>query len=32
MNPNRKDDPEANSCDKLPFWVHNGTEPPSPWR
>ncbi|MFF9817093.1 hypothetical protein [Streptomyces sp. NPDC014006] len=29
-NPNRKDDPEANACNKLPFWVPNGTTPPEP--
>ncbi|GAB2876832.1 hypothetical protein GCM10027074_51150 [Streptomyces deserti] len=29
-NPNRKDDPEANSCDKPPFWVDNGDTPDEP--
>jgi hypothetical protein len=29
-NPNRKDDPEANSCDKQPFWVDNGDTPDEP--
>ncbi|MEU5341008.1 hypothetical protein AB0H18_09250 [Streptomyces sp. NPDC020766] len=30
VNPNRKDDPEATSCDKLPFWVDNGETPEEP--
>jgi enoyl reductase len=30
VNPNRKDDPEATSCDKLPFWVDNGDTPDEP--
>ncbi|MEU5753416.1 hypothetical protein ACGF5T_00175 [Streptomyces sp. NPDC047853] len=29
-NPNRKDDPEANSCDKQPFWVDEGEVPEEP--
>ncbi|MFJ8085049.1 hypothetical protein ACIQ6Y_31080 [Streptomyces sp. NPDC096205] len=29
-NPNRKDDPEANSCDKQPFWVDAGKPPAEP--
>ncbi|MFF0539566.1 hypothetical protein ACWDF1_17430 [Streptomyces coelicoflavus] len=29
-NPNRKDDPEANSCDKPPFWVDEGNVPDEP--
>ncbi|WP_345660863.1 hypothetical protein [Streptomyces venetus] len=30
VNPNRKDDPEANSCDKPPFWVDEGEPPKEP--
>ncbi|MFJ8308952.1 hypothetical protein [Streptomyces sp. NPDC094147] len=30
VNPNRKDDPAANSCNEMPFWVPNGTTPPDP--
>ncbi|MEU3841746.1 hypothetical protein AB0E88_17155 [Streptomyces sp. NPDC028635] len=30
VNPNRKDDPEASACDKMPFWVDNGKTPPDP--
>ncbi|MET9253194.1 hypothetical protein [Streptomyces sp. NPDC003717] len=30
VNPNRKDDPEASSCDKPPFWVNNGQTPDEP--
>ncbi|WP_229909123.1 hypothetical protein [Streptomyces flavofungini] len=30
VNPNRKDDPEANSCDKLPFWVPETETPKEP--
>ncbi|MFJ6798521.1 hypothetical protein [Streptomyces sp. NPDC091268] len=30
INPKRKDDPAATSCDKLPFWVDNGTTPSEP--
>ncbi|MEU9183979.1 hypothetical protein AB0D14_05305 [Streptomyces sp. NPDC048484] len=30
VNPNRKDDPEAAACDKLPFWVDEGTTPEEP--
>ncbi|MEV5939116.1 hypothetical protein [Streptomyces sp. NPDC051994] len=30
VNPNRKDDPAANSCNDLPFWVPNGTKPSNP--
>lgn len=30
INPKRKDDPEANSCDKPPFWVPNNTTPHEP--
>ncbi|MGW5847059.1 hypothetical protein ACWFQ8_03665 [Streptomyces sp. NPDC055254] len=30
VNPKRKDDPAATSCDKLPFWVPNGQTPPEP--
>ncbi|MGW0361885.1 hypothetical protein [Streptomyces sp. NPDC002990] len=30
VNPKRKDDPEATSCDKLPFWVDNGATPSEP--
>ncbi|MFC9685232.1 hypothetical protein [Streptomyces sp. NPDC056948] len=29
-NPKRKDDPEANSCDKQPFWVDEGEPPKEP--
>ncbi|MFF9133687.1 hypothetical protein [Streptomyces sp. NPDC014806] len=29
-NPNRKDDPAANACDKPPFWVPNGQPPNEP--
>jgi hypothetical protein len=29
-NPNRLDDPEANSCDKQPFWVDAGRPPAEP--
>ncbi|MGX1560259.1 hypothetical protein [Streptomyces sp. NPDC055506] len=29
-NPKRKDDPEANSCDKQPFWVDEGEPPNEP--
>ncbi|CAL9307192.1 hypothetical protein ACFW5P_14475 [Streptomyces rochei] len=29
-NPNRKDDPEANSCNKQPFWVDEGDVPEEP--
>jgi hypothetical protein len=29
-NPKRKDDPEANSCDKQPFWVDEGKPPNEP--
>lgn len=30
INEKRKDDPEANSCDKLPFWVPTGDTPKEP--
>ncbi|WP_405778139.1 hypothetical protein [Streptomyces sp. NBC_00859] len=30
INPKRKDDPEANSCDKPPFWVPDNTTPDEP--
>ncbi|MGC0330218.1 hypothetical protein RKD23_003208 [Streptomyces sp. SAI-170] len=30
VNPNREDDPEAQSCDKPPFWVDNGDTPDEP--
>lgn len=30
VNPNRKDDPEANACDKQPFWVDEGAPPDEP--
>ncbi|WP_447049234.1 hypothetical protein ACRAKG_17430 [Streptomyces rosealbus] len=30
VNEKRKDDPEANSCDKLPFWVPEGETPKEP--
>ncbi len=30
VNPNRKDDPEASACDKLPFWVDEGATPEEP--
>ncbi|MFF4220645.1 hypothetical protein [Streptomyces nondiastaticus] len=30
VNPARKDDPEAMSCDKLPFWVDDNTTPDIP--
>lgn len=30
VNPNRKDDPEANSCNKPPFWVDAGKTPDEP--
>ncbi|MFG3286090.1 hypothetical protein [Streptomyces sp. NPDC048111] len=30
VNPNRKDDPAANSCDEPPFWVPSGTTPSDP--
>ncbi|MET9758675.1 hypothetical protein ABZ016_06410 [Streptomyces sp. NPDC006372] len=30
VNPNRKDDPEAMSCDKPPFWVDEGDPPKEP--
>ncbi|WP_251072729.1 hypothetical protein [Streptomyces sp. ISL-43] len=30
VNPKRKDDPAATSCDKLPFWVDNGATPSEP--
>ncbi|MEV0981268.1 hypothetical protein [Streptomyces sp. NPDC049915] len=30
VNPNRKDDPEASACDKMPFWVDNGKTPSEP--
>ncbi|MEV7525056.1 hypothetical protein [Streptomyces sp. NPDC091371] len=30
VNPKRKDDPAATSCDKLPFWVPNGQTPAEP--
>ncbi len=30
INPNRKDDPEANACDKLPFWVPESETPKEP--
>ncbi|MFG2999288.1 hypothetical protein [Streptomyces sp. NPDC048340] len=30
VNPKRKDDPAATSCDKLPFWVANGATPSEP--
>ncbi|MEV6751782.1 hypothetical protein [Streptomyces sp. NPDC051214] len=30
VNPNRKDDPEAGACDRLPFWVPNGDTPKEP--
>ncbi|WP_217140633.1 hypothetical protein [Streptomyces sp. AC627_RSS907] len=29
-NPNRKDDPAANSCNKQPFWVDEGAVPDEP--
>lgn len=29
-NPNRHDDPEANACDKQPFWVNEGDVPEEP--
>ncbi|MGW2817747.1 hypothetical protein [Streptomyces sp. NPDC001415] len=29
-NPDRKDEPEANLCDKPPFWVDNGQTPNEP--
>ncbi|MFE4858979.1 hypothetical protein [Streptomyces sp. NPDC056670] len=29
-NPDREDDPEANLCDKPPFWVDNGQLPKEP--
>lgn len=30
VNPNRKDEPEAMSCDKPPFWVDEGEPPNEP--
>jgi enoyl reductase len=30
VNPNRKDEPAANSCDKPPFWVDEGKPPNEP--
>ncbi|GAA2946876.1 hypothetical protein GCM10011428_77570 [Streptomyces violaceus] len=30
VNPNRKDEPEALSCDKPPFWVDEGDPPKEP--
>ncbi|MFH8792283.1 hypothetical protein [Streptomyces sp. NPDC017941] len=30
VNPNRKDEPEANACDKLPFWVPESETPEEP--
>ncbi|MGW7273181.1 hypothetical protein ACWGH5_21965 [Streptomyces sp. NPDC054864] len=30
INEKRKDEPEANSCDKLPFWVPTGDTPKEP--
>lgn len=30
INPNRKDEPEANACDKLPFWVDENAIPDEP--
>ncbi|MER7349447.1 hypothetical protein ABT390_29010 [Streptomyces aurantiacus] len=30
VNPNRKDDPEASACDKLPFWVPDNETPKEP--
>ncbi|MFG2722945.1 hypothetical protein ACGFW5_32290 [Streptomyces sp. NPDC048416] len=30
VNPNRKDDPAANSCTDMPFWVPSGTTPSNP--
>lgn len=30
VNPNRKDDPEANSCNRLPFWVPENETPKEP--
>ncbi|MEW2529097.1 hypothetical protein [Streptomyces sp. NPDC047071] len=30
VNPNRKDEPEASACDKLPFWVPNDATPKEP--
>ncbi|WP_411576090.1 hypothetical protein [Streptomyces mutabilis] len=29
-NPNREDEPEAQACDKPPFWVDNGDTPDEP--
>ncbi|MFD9071569.1 hypothetical protein [Streptomyces lasiicapitis] len=29
-NPHRKDDPEANACNKQPFWVDEGAPPKEP--
>ncbi|MFI6687582.1 hypothetical protein [Streptomyces sp. NPDC050485] len=30
VNPNRKDDPAAQKCDRFPFWVENGKTPDVP--
>ncbi len=30
VNPNRKDDPKANSCDRVPFWVDENDTPDEP--
>nr|WSX50418.1 hypothetical protein OG409_16555 [Streptomyces sp. NBC_00974] len=30
INPNRKDEPGASACTKLPFWVDNGATPAEP--